>query len=156
MVGISELALMEEMSDTAHEYIQQIHDFGNDLAQLLATVLAQTDRGNVSGISTKEEYSPLDLVDELKSIAEGRVGTAVLEYQLEGDVPSALYGDDMRLQQTLLNLVLSTMNVVPSTQLTLSCTPIDDENTTLKFVVTDPTTVLSDAHLTTCLLPLRS
>jgi len=148
MVGISELALMEEMSDTAREYLQQIHDFGNDLAQLLSTVLAQTDNGSQPGISTKEEYSPLNLLRELKTLSETRSDTkAVLNFTFEGQVPSRLYGDEMRLQQALLNLILSTMQVTSETMLTLSCTGIDDENVMVRFVVTDPVTVLSDAQL---------
>ncbi len=148
MVGISELALLEEMSDTAREYMQQIHDFGNDLAQLLSIVLAQTDRGVPVGVPTQEEYSPLTLLQELKGIAEARMNQAsTLQFQLEGQVPARLYGDEMRLQQALLHLTLSSMQVVPEVQLTLSCTPESEEHTVVRFVLTDPSTILSDAQL---------
>lgn len=148
MGGILELALSENMSDTAREYIEQIHDFSKDLTQLLSIVLAQTDDTTQTGISTLGEYSPQILLEKLKTIAETRMDhTATLQIHLEGQIPARLYGDEMRLLQALLHLCLSAMQVTPDLQLSLSCTAEDEEHITMQFLLVDSNTVLSDLQL---------
>lgn len=126
MVGASELALMEQMSDTAREYLQQIHDFGDDLTRLLGDALALTDT-QPQPASAREEYSPLALMQDVAGILARRETGGTLSITLEGEVPSGLSGDGMRLRQALLDLAGTALRASPEISLRFACRPLDSE-----------------------------
>ena len=146
MVGVSELALMEQMSDTARDYLQQIHDFGDDLLRTLSNVLALADTGSHQGIPTEEEYAPMGLLNSVAEIVRGTENSA-LRIRLEGVVPSRLYGDSMRLRQALINLAGAAMRASAEVELYLTGTPQDAETILLSAVLIDRTTQLSENQL---------
>ena len=148
MVGVSELALQEQMSDTAREYLQQIHDFGDDLLQIFSDVLALADRGSQPGIPTEEEYSPRELMQNVADLAarHGRRATAPVVH-LDGVMPSRLYGDSMRLRQALINLAGSALRASDSVELHLSCPPQDSEHVLMQITVLDRTSSLTENQL---------
>ncbi len=147
MTGVAQLALLEEMSPTAREYVQQISDFGDDLTRLLHDVLALADTDQ-DGISTEEEYSPLELLENVRRIAlSDSAADAALSSQLDGSVPSSLFGDSMRLRQVLINVAAAALRAGRTAELRLSCEPANEGHVELHVSVVDRVSRLSEDQL---------
>lgn len=147
MVGASELALMEQMSDTAREYLQQIHDFGDDLTRLLGDALALTDT-QPQPSSAREEYSPLALMQDVANILSQREPDRSLSVGLEGEVPSGLSGDGMRLRQALLDLAGTALRTSPEVSLRFACQRLDSEHVQAVLTLLDRHSTLPPDELT--------
>lgn len=106
VIGMAELALREELSDEAREYINQIKVSGKTLLTIINDILdfSKIESGKMDIII--DEYEPLSIVSDVANILETRIGDKDLELILDVDcqLPAKLYGDCVRIKQVLLNL----------------------------------------------------
>lgn len=107
VIGMAEMALREELTPTAREYIKQIKASSNTLLTIINDVLdfSKIESGKLD--INLAEYEPFSIVRDVSSIIMARIGDKKLEFVVEAapDIPRQLMGDRFRIQQVILNLV---------------------------------------------------
>ncbi len=137
IVGISEI-LLHEGSLTAQQrkYIGDIKISSDALLTIINDIL---DLSKLESGKMPLVLAPFNLPLMLKNVVSlvahlaGEKGLA-FHYELEGDIPLSLYGDDIRLRQVLLNVL---GNAVKFTERGSVSLRLISEAETLRFVVTD-------------------
>ena len=107
VIGMAELALREEISPQAVNYIQQIKSSGKSLLSIINDILdfSKIESGKLDII--KEEYEPLTLFNEVAAIIMTRLENKSVELimDLNPDIPQKLTGDSLRIRQILINIM---------------------------------------------------
>ncbi len=115
VIGLSELALREEMSSRARSYIHQIRASSKNLLVIINDILdfSKIESGKMDIIEC--EYKPLSIFNDLTAVINSRIGDKDIEFTMDipADMPRTLYGDNVRIHQILLNLLT---NAVKFTQ----------------------------------------
>lgn len=141
VLGMAEMALREEMTPQAKQYIRQIRSSGKHLLVIINDILdfSKIESGKLDIL--KAEYEPLSMVNDLINIVNTRIGSKPLEFTLDLDpgIPRKLYGDSVRIHQVLLNLLNNAVKFTErgEVHLALSYEYIDDETIMLRAVVRD-------------------
>lgn len=107
VIGMAEMALREELTPTAREYIKQIKASSNTLLTIINDVLdfSKIESGKLD--INLAEYEPFSIIRDVSSIIMARIGDKKLEFVVDAapDIPRQLMGDRFRIQQVILNLV---------------------------------------------------
>lgn len=107
VLGLSDLALREEMSAAAREYVHQIKASSKNLLVIINDILdfSKIESGKMDIVEV--EYEPLSLINDLTSIVNSRIGGKEIEFTMDisPDLPKSLYGDSVRIHQIILNLL---------------------------------------------------
>lgn len=107
VLGLADLALREEMSAAAREYIHQIKASSKNLLVIINDILdfSKIESGKMD--IHEVEYEPLSLINDLTSIVNSRIGSKEIEFTMDisPDLPKSLYGDSVRIHQIILNLL---------------------------------------------------
>lgn len=106
VIGMAEMALREDLSDEAREYIMQIKNAGRILLYIINDILdySKIESGNVE--IRPEEYEPRMLLMDVTNIIMSRLVDKDVEFllRMNPSLPSKLFGDSQRLRQILINL----------------------------------------------------
>ncbi|MBP3505798.1 MAG: PocR ligand-binding domain-containing protein [Lachnospiraceae bacterium] len=106
VIGMAEMALREELTPAAREYITQIKTSGKALLNIINDILdfSKIDSGKMDIQPT--EYEPLSLFNDVANIVMTRLKDKNVELLLRitPSFPRLLYGDDLRIRQILINL----------------------------------------------------
>jgi signal transduction histidine kinase/HPt (histidine-containing phosphotransfer) domain-containing protein len=106
ILGMTELALEEELSPSVRDYLQTAKQSADTLLELLNDIL---DLSRIEAGGLQLESTPFDLrktVDHVVKTLSVRAYEKGLELVCDlDDVPNRLVGDPLRLRQVLLNLV---------------------------------------------------
>lgn len=141
VLGMAEMALREEMTPQAKQYIRQIRSSGKHLLVIINDILdfSKIESGKLDIV--KAEYEPLSMVNDLVNIVNTRIGTKKLEFTIDFDpgIPHKLYGDSVRIHQILLNLLNNGVKFTEQGEvhLALSYENADDDQIILKAVIRD-------------------
>ena len=141
VLGMAEMALREEMTPQAKEYIRQIRASGKNLLTIINDILdfSKIESGKMNIVEVV--YEPLSIINSLSNIVNTRIGSKKLEFTVDFDakLPHKLYGDNIRVQQILLNLLNNAVKFTEKGEvhLSISFEPIDNETIMLKAVVRD-------------------
>jgi signal transduction histidine kinase/CheY-like chemotaxis protein/HPt (histidine-containing phosphotransfer) domain-containing protein len=107
IIGMAELALRENMVSTAKEHILTIKQAGTNLLSIINSIL---DFSKIE--SGKLEIVPIDymfssLVNDVVNIIRMRVTDSGLRFEIniDSNIPNALFGDEIRIRQVLLNIL---------------------------------------------------
>ena len=115
VIGLSDLALREEMPRAAREYLHQIKASSKNLLVIINDILdfSKIESGKMDIVDV--EYEPLSIIQDLASVVNTRIGTKDIEFTMDiaPDLPINLYGDSVRIHQIILNLLT---NAVKFTQ----------------------------------------
>ncbi|MCH5349358.1 MAG: PocR ligand-binding domain-containing protein [Oscillospiraceae bacterium] len=107
VIGLADLALREEMSSSAREYIHQVKASSHNLLVIINDILdfSKIESGKMDIVEV--EYEPLSLVNDLTGIVNSRIGDKDIEFIMDiaPDLPQNLYGDNIRIHQIILNLL---------------------------------------------------
>jgi len=107
VLGMAELALREEMSPAARNYIHQIKSSGKNLLVIINDILdySKIESGKMDIIVVT--YEPYSLFNDAASIVNSRIGSKNIEFTMDipPDIPGKLMGDNVRIQQILVNLL---------------------------------------------------
>lgn len=106
IVGMAQLALREQLPNTAREYINQIVSSSQLLLTIINDVLdfSKIESGKMT--ITEETYSPVAMLRNIINIIVTRIGDKDVELliDIEPTIPKELLGDSVRIQQIIVNL----------------------------------------------------
>ena len=106
VIGMAEMALREELTPAARNYIQQIKTSGQTLLTIINDVLdfSKIESGKMDIII--DEYETMSLIYDIISIIMTRLKDKNVELIIDvvPDLPEKLYGDIARNKQILINL----------------------------------------------------
>jgi PAS domain S-box-containing protein len=107
ILGMTDLALREDLSPALADYLQTVKDSGESLLELLNTLL---DFSRIEAGQMELDRCPFQLREAVTLVAK-TLGVRAAEKDLElicdiqDDVPDGVIGDPLRLRQVLMNLV---------------------------------------------------
>ncbi len=107
IIGLSESALTEDLSDVVREDLENINSASVNLLDIIDGIL------DISKVETgvielrEKEYNVPKLFKDLESIAKERIGKQKikLEMNIQKNMPIKLFGDSTKIRQILLNLL---------------------------------------------------
>ncbi len=143
VIGMADLALHEEVSDNAREYIGQIQSSGKALLHIINDILdfSKITSGKMSIF--EEPYSFEKIIREVTPIITTRLGDKSEKVSLNIDVdpslPSMLIGDSARIKQIIINLTNNAVKFTNSGYINLSvkASEKDADSVKVKVSVTD-------------------
>jgi signal transduction histidine kinase/CheY-like chemotaxis protein/HPt (histidine-containing phosphotransfer) domain-containing protein len=107
IIGMAELALRENMSDSAREHIFTVKQAGTNLLSIINDILdfSKIESGKLEIIPNNYLFS--SLVNDVVSIIRMRVVDSNLSFvvNIDCNVPNSLFGDATRIRQVLLNVL---------------------------------------------------
>jgi signal transduction histidine kinase/ligand-binding sensor domain-containing protein/CheY-like chemotaxis protein len=141
VIGLSNIALRNETNQTQADYLHKIHDSSQSLLSLINGIL---DLSKIESKKLSLEYLPFNLdllITKTVNICSYKAHEKNLELIIDiaDDVKKELIGDQLRLQQILINLVHNAIKFTEKGLVYLSVESVssDQEHTTLQFSITD-------------------
>ncbi|MCH5193986.1 MAG: PocR ligand-binding domain-containing protein [Oscillospiraceae bacterium] len=141
VIGLADLALREEMSAPAREYIHQVKASSNNLLVIINDILdfSKIESGKMDIVEV--EYEPLTLVSDLTGIVNSRIGDKDIEFIMDiaPDLPGNLYGDNIRIHQIILNLLTNAVKFTNhgEVRLEMSCERPNKDTAIIKVAICD-------------------
>ncbi len=141
VIGMNEMILRENENETIQEYAHNIQSSSNMLLGLVNDVLdfSKIESGQLELVESEYHLGSL-LQDELL-LLNARAAGKPISTQIEADaeLPSELYGDEIRIKQIVTNLLSNAVKYTKegNVKLKASYIWIDDENIMLKIAVED-------------------
>ncbi|MDE7203723.1 MAG: PocR ligand-binding domain-containing protein [Lachnospiraceae bacterium] len=106
IIGMTEMALREEMSPIAKNYINQIKAAGKSLLTIINDILdfSKIESGKMDIVTA--DYEPASMINDIATIISTRIDKDDVELVLDinPNIPKVLYGDSIRIKQIITNL----------------------------------------------------
>lgn len=106
VIGMAEMALREEISPAARNYISQIKSSGQSLLTIINDILdfSKIESGKMD--INEVDYEPMSVINDVVNIIMTRIGNKKVELTLDINpgLPHELHGDNIRIKQILVNL----------------------------------------------------
>ncbi|MDE7299672.1 MAG: PocR ligand-binding domain-containing protein [Lachnospiraceae bacterium] len=106
VIGMAEMALREQLPVAAREYITQIKEAGKSLLTIINDILdfSKIESGKMD--ISEVDYEPMSIVYDVANIVMTRLKDKDVELVLDiaPNLPSRLFGDNIRIKQILLNI----------------------------------------------------
>ena len=141
VIGMAEMALREDMTPAAREYINQIKTSGQSLLTIINDILdfSKIESGKMD--ISLAEYDPMSLAQDVANVITTRIGHKELELVIDIDplLPHQLMGDSIRIKQVITNLANNAVKFTESGQVSLEIgfRRVDDRNIILICHVKD-------------------
>jgi len=141
IMGMSELALREDMPDAAHEHILTIRRAGANLLSIINDILdfSKIESGKLEIVPVK--YMLSSLINDTVNIIRTRLMEKPIRFftNIDGSIPNSLIGDEVRLRQILLNLLSNAVKYSEKGHigLTIIVDKRDDKQVWLRIAVVD-------------------
>jgi len=107
IIGMAELALRESSLDAVRKHIATIKQAGANLLAIINDILdfSKIESGKMEIIPT--DYLLSSLINDVVNIIKMRVMESGLRFDVKVDsnIPNALFGDEIRIRQVLLNVL---------------------------------------------------
>lgn len=107
IIGMSEIALRDELPPKQKECIRQIQSSGRWLLTIINDILdfSKIESGNLEIMPM--EYEVLSMLNDVVNMSKNKVEEKNLTYVINVNphLPSKLYGDEGRIKQVLLNII---------------------------------------------------
>ena len=107
VLGMDEMILRESKEQNVREYAMDIYTAGQSLLSLINDILdfSKIDSGKMEIVPVVYDLSSL-IHDLVNMISQRAVDKALcLEVDVDQEIPSRLFGDDVRIRQILINLL---------------------------------------------------
>jgi len=141
VIGMNEMILRESENEAVLEYARNIESASNMLLELVNEILDFTkiEAGQLELVENAYKFVPL--IQEQILMLNARVSGKPISTKLDIDpnMPSAFYGDELRVKQILTNLLSNAVKYTNKGTVTLKAffNPIDEENVELCFSIKD-------------------
>ena len=136
VIGFSELALHKEMSIEVRDYLIKINNASTNLLGILNDIL-DLSKLEAGGINLNPVlFEVAELKDTLHNLFNDTAQQKGLEFNIElaSDLPPKLIGDDLRLQQVLINLLGNAIKFTPSGSVSLSISLLANETSEARLL----------------------
>jgi signal transduction histidine kinase/CheY-like chemotaxis protein len=141
ITGMAELMLRERLTDDARSYALDIKQAGSNLLSIINDLLdfSKIETGKMMIVPVK--YLLSSLVNDTVNIIRMRIMEKPIRFytNIDGDIPNALYGDEVRLRQIILNLLSNAVKYTERGHISMSISVHKREQNQvwLKIIVTD-------------------
>jgi len=141
ITGMAELLLRLELPDEAKSYALDIKQAGNNLISIINDILdfSKIEAGKLEIVPAK--YKLASLVNDTVNIIRIRIVEKPIRFitNIDGSIPNALIGDEMRMRQILLNLLSNAAKYTDKGHVSLFITAEKQEGgkVWLKFAIED-------------------
>lgn len=141
IIGMTEMALREEMTPTAKNYINQIKAAGKSLLTIINDILdfSKIESGKMDIVTAN--YEPASMINDIATIISTRIDKDDVELVLDvnPDIPKVLYGDSIRIKQIVTNLANNAAKFTRVGQICLKYDfePVSEDTINLQFSVSD-------------------
>ena len=142
VIGLTDLTLEDaNLPDPVSENLYKISNAGNTLLSIVNDLLdfSKIESGKLSLIPS--EYQISSLLNDVVTLVITRLDESPVTFNLNisDDLPSLLYGDDLRIKQILNNLLSNALKYTFSgkIELSVSCTRESSSDICMKMTVSD-------------------
>ena len=141
VIGMAEMALREDLTPTARDYITQIKTSGKTLLTIINDILdfSKVESGKMDIV--EEEYEPMSVINDVTSIISTRLVNGDVEFilDLNPNIPRRVVGDNVRIKQVIINLANNAVKFTKEGQVRLSFDyrELDDKSIEFLFSVED-------------------
>lgn len=140
VLGMDEMILRESREQNIKEYAMDIYMAGQTLLSLINDILdfSKIDSGKMEIVPV--EYDISSLIHDLANMTSQRAKdkNIKLEVEVDHEIPSRLYGDDVRIRQVLTNILTNAVKYTHEGTVWLRVQSHKiDETAVLKFEVED-------------------
>ena len=131
IIGFSKALAKEDISGSAKEEVKDILNASNNLLEIVNGILdiSKIEANKIEIVNV--DYSVRELINDLTSITNSRIGSKQIELKVELDqnVPPVLYGDSQRVKQILLNLLTNAVKYTKEGYILfqIGCEPSNDK-----------------------------
>ncbi|MDR2589467.1 MAG: response regulator [Oscillospiraceae bacterium] len=138
IVGMTELALREKMSDTANEHIVTVKQAGVNLLTIINDILdfSKIESGLIEIVN--KPYTLSSMLYDIISIIRMRMAYTRLRFivSIDSKLPNTLIGDESKLRQILINLLTNAVKYTEKGFVNLTVTGEVSDLDTLNLVFT--------------------
>jgi signal transduction histidine kinase/CheY-like chemotaxis protein/HPt (histidine-containing phosphotransfer) domain-containing protein len=141
IIGMTNLALREDVSTSAREHINTIKQASENLLSIINDILdfSKIESGKLEIVL--RDFSFSSLLNDVFSIVKMRVMDTQLKFvtKVDCNIPNELYGDEIRIRQVLLNLLSNAVKYTKNGFVSFNVTgkTINEKIVNLKIEVTD-------------------
>ena len=122
VLGMDEMIIRDTKEEQTYEYAENIRVAGNTLLELVNDVLdfSKIEAGKMDIIPV--EYDPASMIHDLVTMISLRAEKKGLELRTDiaADIPSTLYGDEIRIKQIITNILTNAVKYTEEGSITLS------------------------------------
>jgi signal transduction histidine kinase/HPt (histidine-containing phosphotransfer) domain-containing protein/ActR/RegA family two-component response regulator len=122
IIGMSELALRENLGEQGREYVANIRQAGDNLLSIINDILdfSKAESGKLELVDT--DYFLQSLLNDIKSIVHTRLNEKPVSFAIrtEGVLPLILHGNEPRIRQVLLNILDNAVKYTRTGSITLT------------------------------------
>lgn len=140
VLGMDEMILRETKEQQTKEYAMDIYTAGQTLLSLINDILdfSKIESGKMEIVSV--EYDISSMIHDLANMTSQRANNKNISFEVEVDpqIPSRLYGDDVRIRQVLTNILTNAVKYTHEGTVWLRVRSREtDDTVTLMFEVED-------------------
>lgn len=141
VIGLTDLALREDMPQAVREYLFQIKAAGKNLLVVINDILdfSKIESGKMDIVEV--QYRALSIVQDLISIVNSRLGDKNVEFTIDvsPSMPQMLLGDNSRIHQIALNLLTNAIKFTEHGEIHLKvdCEQRDKDTVIMKAAISD-------------------
>lgn len=141
IMGMTELALREDISPQVRNYLGNIRDAGTSLLNIINDILDFSKIESGKTELSSSDYNIISVINDVCNIISIRMNNSQVQLItcIDPDIPALLSGDERRIKQIILNLASNAIKYTRHGSITISLTSsaIDEDNIMLKCDVKD-------------------
>ncbi|MDR0998028.1 MAG: response regulator [Treponema sp.] len=122
IIGMSELALREDLGEQGREYVADIRQAGDSLLSIISDILdfSKAESGKLELVNA--DYFLQSLLNDITGIIHTRLNEKPVSFVIrtEGVLPLILHGDEPRIRQVLLNILDNAVKYTRKGSITLT------------------------------------
>jgi len=140
IIGMTELALRENMTSTVKEYILSVKQAGTNLLSIINDILDLSKIENKKLEIVPSNYLFSSMINDVINIIKTRITDSELKFDIniDGNIPNSLIGDETRIRQVLLNILGNAVKYTKKGFISLSASgEIIENNVLLTMEIAD-------------------